>query len=77
MPRHMIATQRVNAARSSAEQRVRHANHGRSVAHEVVLGGQHAIGEQRREIARELLGSLLAIDDGDETRMELRLLVVA
>ena len=46
------------------------------VAHEVVLGGQHAIGKQRRQIARELLGRLRAIDDGDEPRMKLRLLVV-
>jgi hypothetical protein len=55
--------------------RVRHADHRRRVPHEVVLGGQHAIGKQRRQIARELLGRLRSIDDGDEPRMELRLLV--
>ena len=72
----MIATQRVSAARSSAEQRVRHANHGWRVANEIVLGRQHAVREQRREIARERLGVLLALDDGDEARVELRLLLV-
>ncbi len=52
-----------------------HANHGGRITDEIVLGRQHPRREQRREIARELRGVLLAVDDRHEARVKLRLLL--
>ena len=57
-PRHMIADAASKRILLRDREAVRHADHGRRVAHEIALVGQHALGQQGQQRGRERLSGL-------------------